>query len=180
MVRRADTSSLPHIEMAPRLPEAQVHRALLHASTVVRADLCVRLHAVLPPELVPLVAHAMAVPDASLHREAAARCLGFSRRTLHRRLVQAGWPAPRRFLTSLRLLVAAGLLDHGIPCLNRIAWHLSFSDGVALAKALRGFSGVTVSHLRAHGALSQCLARLHASPDTGTNAAAPIRMPLAR
>ena len=177
MVRRADAPPLPHLEMAPRVPEAQAHRALLHASTVVRADLCVRLHAVLPPEL---VAHAMAVPDASLHREAVARCLGFSRRTLHRRLVQAGWPAPRRFLSSLRLLIAAGLLDHGIPCLNRIAWHLSFSDGVALAKALRCFSGVTVSHLRAHGALSQCLARLHAGPDTGTNAAAQIRMPLAR
>jgi AraC-like DNA-binding protein len=160
MMRRFDARSRNHIAMGPSLPEVQAHRALLQASAVVRVELCERFQEILPRELVPLVAHAMAVPDVSLHRDAAAQHLGLSRRTLHRRLILAGWPAPRRFLSSLRLLVAAGLLDRGIPSLDHIAWYLGFSDGIVLGKALRQLSGSTVSSLRAHGALSPCLARL--------------------
>ena len=122
----------------------------------------------------------LAASAVSLHRDAAATYRGISRRTLHRRLVLAGWLAPLRFLTSLRLLLAAGMLDHGIPSLDRIAWHLGFSDGAILGKALRQLSGVTVSGLRARGALSQCVARLHTCPDIGTHAFTPISMPLRR
>ena len=176
MKRPPDAPSMTHTAVGPSSPEVQAHRALLQASAVVRADVCARLRELAPPDLIPLVAHAMAVPDVSLHRDAAAQHLGISRRTLHRRLVLAGWPAPLRFLTSLRLLLAAGMLDHGIPSLDRIAWHLGFSDGPVLGKALRQLAGVTVSGLRARGALSHCVARLYTCPDTGTAAAIPLRM----
>ena len=126
MKRPPDAPSMTHTAVGQGFPKVQAHRALLQASAVVRADVCARLRDLLPPDLVPLVSHALAVPDVSLHRDAAATYLGISRRTFHRHLVLAGWPAPRRFLTSLRLLVAAGLLDHGIPSLDRIAWHLGF------------------------------------------------------
>jgi AraC-like DNA-binding protein len=176
MKRPPDAPFLPHTGVGQGFPKVRAHRALLQASAVVRADACARIRDLLPPDLVPLVAYALAASAVSLHRDAAATYLGISRRTLHRRLVLAGWPAPRRFLTSLRLLVAAGLLDHGIPSLDRIAWHLGFSDGAVLGKALRQLAGVTVSDLRARGALSHCVARLYTCPDIGTDAAIPLRM----
>lgn len=77
MVGCSDAASLRHAGMALHCREVQAHRELLHASTVVRAELCVWFHEILLVDLVPLVAHAMAVPDAiavpdaSLHREAA-------------------------------------------------------------------------------------------------------------
>lgn len=167
----ADASS--RNDAALHLPEVQRHRLLIQASVIVRRDLGNHLQHVIPEDIWPLVDYAMSRPDMVIDRDAAARMLGMSRRTLHNRLAEHGLPSPRRFLIWVRLLIAAGLLDHGFISVERVAWHLGFSDGMVLAKTLRRYTGTSTRALRLQGALRTALARLFtASPTPPTPALA--------
>ena len=112
---------------------------------------------VVPMRLHPLLSYVLEHSDERLDRDGVAAVFGLSRRTLQNRLTEARLPALRPFLTWCRLLVAAALLDEPGHTLDSVAAQLDFHDGGNLGTALRRYTSINITQLRARGAFREAL-----------------------
>lgn len=106
-----------------------------------------------PRMLRPVFEYAVEHASEHLDRDEFAAAFGISRRTLHNRLINAGFPPTRTFLTWCRLLVATAMLDQPGHTLDSVAGQLGFYDGHNLGVALKRYSGSSVTKLRKGGVL---------------------------
>ncbi len=106
------------------------------------------LRSEIPRSLRPVFEYALEHAHRHLDRDAVAAGFGVSRRTLHTRLVDAGLPPTRTFLTWCRLLVASALLDQPGHTLDSVAGRMAFSDGGILGNVLRRYTGQGLNRLR--------------------------------
>jgi len=106
-----------------------------------------------PKRLLPVLEYALEHAGERLDRDVVAAAFGVSRRTLHNRLIAAGLPPTRTFLTWCRLLVATALLEQPGYTLDGVAGQLDYTDGNALSASLRRYTGSGIATLRREGAL---------------------------
>lgn len=109
--------------------------------------------AIVPKSLRPLFEYAVEHASEHLDRDEYAAAFGISRRTLHNRLVDAGFPPTRTFLTWCRLLVATAMLDQPGHTLDSVGGQLGFFDGSHLGNTLRRYTGANITELREQGVL---------------------------
>jgi transcriptional regulator GlxA family with amidase domain len=92
--------------------------------------------------------------------ERLATTLHVSLRTVSRRCLQAGLPAPRRLLAWMRVLLACSLLDDPGRTLSGIAFACGYYSDTTLRRALQAFLGMSPSALRERGALNTAVGML--------------------
>lgn len=137
----------------------------------VSARIAMALHDDIPSSLRPLLGYALEHADEHLDRDEVAAVFGVSRRTLHGRLVSAGLPPTRAFLTWCRLFVACALLDQSGHTLDSVAGQLGLSDGHTLGNAVRRYAGEGINRLRDGGALDAMLNAFRATVALGDQSA---------
>lgn len=141
--------------------EIQVVFARIMASAMRRAagaQISDILNPALPRKLRPIFEYAVERASEHLDRDEFAAAFGISRRTLHNRLVNAGLPATRTFLTWCRLLVATAMLDQPGHTLDTVSGQLGFYDGRNLGTALKRYTGSNVTDLRKGSVLKATIA----------------------
>jgi AraC-like DNA-binding protein len=112
----------------------------------------------------------------TLSTEALARALALSRRTLMRRLLAAGFPAPKRLLTWGRLIVAAGMLEDPQRSADGVAAALQFPSGSAFRNTCQRYLRLTPTELRAKGGARWAVEELLRAAGAGELAATPDEM----
>lgn len=80
-----------------------------------------------------------------------AELLALHRRTLSKRLAEAGFPPPQRLLTWGRMIVAAHMLEDPNRSANSVAMALEFPSGSAFRNTVQRYLHVTPGTLRARG-----------------------------
>lgn len=135
----------------------------LATQRAVSVGIAAALHDVTPVRLRDVLLYALERANERLDRDAFAAVFGVSRRTMHARLVDAGLPPTREFLTWCRIFVACALLDQPGHTLESVAGQLDFSDGHVLRTTLRRYTGAGINRLRNNGVLESALHAFRAS-----------------
>lgn len=104
-----------------------------------------------PPRVRDAVLLTVTRASSRLTPSALARILGFSRRGLAQRLVDAGFPAPQRLITWGRLIVAAHLLESTRMSGDGVANALHFPSGSAFRNTCQRYLHATPREVRARG-----------------------------
>jgi AraC-like DNA-binding protein len=86
--------------------------------------------------------------------ERLAAALHVSHRTLTRRCLKAGLPAPRRLLAWMRVLIASSLLDDPGRTVSGVAFACGYYSDTTLRRALQTFLEMSPSDLRERGSLT--------------------------
>ena len=122
----------------------------------------------------PLVRDAVLLVVTRAHErltpEVLARTLSMGRRSLTKRLTDAGFPPPQRLITWGRLVVAAQLLEDPHRSADAVSIALDFPSGSAFRNTCQRYLQSTPSQLRQRGGSEFVVARLLA--DAGRGAAA--------
>ena len=150
-------------------------RAALASGTSRRAVARVReeLVPVVPRSVWSIVDHCLTHASGALSVSDLARALGVDRRTLVRRLADAGMPVPREVIGWCRLFLAAVLLEDPIRSAEQVALMLDFPSGTALRNMLARYTALRPRELRENGGL-RCAVHLFrsASPSAASTRAA--------
>lgn len=126
-----------------------------------------------PQQLQPVFEYVIEHVNDHLDRDQLAATFGISRRTLHNRLVDAGLPPTRAFLTWCRLFVAVALLEQPGHTLDSVAGQLDFNDGGVLANLVRRYVGAGIAELRQQGALNAAAQAFRSQVDEARHGSAP-------
>ncbi|MBY0489992.1 MAG: AraC family transcriptional regulator [Gemmatimonadaceae bacterium] len=139
---------------AEHLPSALVRAIGAALQRTVAVAIAQAVGDLIPPRLTPVFEYVLEHVNDRLDRDQLAATFGISRRTLHNRLVEAGLPPTRAFLTWCRVFVAVALLEQPGHTLDSVAGQLDFGDGGVLANTVRRYAGAGIAELRAQGALA--------------------------
>jgi len=125
---------------------------LARAATVSTAERAiVRLSALVPSDVMPILAyalrHARAVPEVS----DAAQALHLHRKTLAEYCRRANVPPPGELIGWSRLIMAAERLADPGRSAERVAVEFGYSSGSAFANMLRRYTGLAVADVRIQG-----------------------------
>ena len=162
-------------------PVSAIERRLAAAEEhCIAREVLLRLEARIPGTLRSLVAYCLAHASRNLTVDSLAAAFGVDRKTLSRRLMREGWPAPGVLLAWSRVLVVARLIERHERPVDHIALAFDYPSGTALRNALRRHVGLCPHQIRANGgldcamrafvaALSPC-GNGHAPPDDSRQA----------
>ena len=101
----------------------------------------------------------------NLSGDGLARLLSIPRRSLTKRLTQAGFPAPPRLLTWGRLIVAAQMLDDLNRSADAVSAALKFPSGSAFRNTCQRYVHATPTELRQRGGAEYVVSLLLAETD---------------
>jgi AraC-like DNA-binding protein len=104
-----------------------------------------------PPRVSEIVDHCLDHAGQTLDVRALAAALAVDRRTLVRRLTEAGLPGPQELIGWCRLLLAARLLDDPGRPIEQIALALDFASAPAMRNMLYRYTGLRVYEVRQNG-----------------------------
>jgi AraC-like DNA-binding protein len=136
----------------------------LATQRAVSAGVAEALHDVTPVRLRDVVLYALERANEQIDRDAFAAVFGVSRRTIHARLIDAGLPPTREFLTWCRILVACALLDQPGRTLESVAGQLDLpGGGHVLRTTLRRYLGSGINRLRDEGVLESAMMAFRAT-----------------
>lgn len=120
----------------------------------------------------PLVRDAVLLVVTRAHErltpEVLARTLSMGRRSLTKRLTDAGFPPPQRLITWGRLIVAAQLLEDTHRSADAVSLALDFPSGSAFRNTCQRYLQATPSQMRERGGSSFVIRRLLGDTDSHT------------
>ena len=116
-----------------------------------------RLASHVPRTLQPLVTFCLFNASRNLTVESLARAFAVDRKTLSRRLLKEGWPAPGIVLAWSRVLLVSHLIEQHERPVDQIALALDYPSGTALRNALRRYVGLCPHEIRVRGGLACAL-----------------------
>jgi len=116
-----------------------------------------RLASHVPRTLQPLLAFCLFNASRNLTVESLASAFGVDRKTLSRRLLKEGWPAPGAILAWSRVLLVSHLIEQHERPVDQIALALDYPSGTALRNALRRYVGLCPNEIRMRGGLACAL-----------------------